>query len=87
MKGNAEAGKKNLEQIAGSLSQEQRKNFYFYPPFTDEERAEYDEDQKEGKENPVVKGQRINPIEEIKNALQREPRRLTINDLDPENQG
>ncbi|CAI2190786.1 6718_t:CDS:1 [Funneliformis geosporum] len=87
MKGNAAEGKKILAEISSSLSAEERENFHFHPPFTNEEKAEYEKEQKEGKKSdPITKGQRINAIEEIKNAFQREPKRLTVNDLDPENQ-
>ena len=86
MKGNSEEGKKVLAEITNSLSVAERENFHFYPPFTSEERAEYEKEQKEGKcDNSITKGQRINAIEEIKNALQKAPK-LTNLDLEPENQ-
>ncbi|CAI2200667.1 4906_t:CDS:2, partial [Funneliformis geosporum] len=85
-KGNTEEGKKILAEIANSFSSEERENFHFYPSFTSEEKAEYEKEQKEGKKSdPITKGQRINAIEEIKNALQKELK-LANHDLDPENQ-
>lgn len=87
MKGNATEGKKLLAEIANSFSTEERKNFHFYPPFTEQERDECKREKKEGKEDPIIKGQRLNTIEEIKAALEKEPRRLVNNELEPENQG